>query len=166
MNIDGVSLVMLQTDAAVNRGNSGGPLLDLRGRVIGVITAKSSGAGVEGLGFAIPANKSGEIVNSLIGSEYIPSRAAMGVMISTRMGYNQTWVAVESVNPNSAAERAGMLSGDVILTANGNRILNNHDLSLVMATLFPGDSLELEISRDGERMQLTVTLEALGSSAL
>ena len=165
INIDGTARIMLQTDAAVNSGNSGGPLLDMKGRVIGIVTAKSSGSNVEGLGFAIPSSKAEAAINQLInlgnteGFGYVKKQAVMGVVVSSREDSSEPGVLVQSVNSGSAAEKAGILEGDVILSANGTVTGTVVGLKEVINALFPGDKLSLNILRDGKEIVINVTLD-------
>ena len=159
INIDGLPLNMLQTDAAVNRGNSGGPLLNIRGEVIGVITAKSGGATVEGLGFAIPSNVAAETVAQIIEEGPKPGRPVLGVTVTTILDREfQTWVRVEHVNPNSGAEAAGIVAGDLIAYVNGTRVLNNNDLAAILSEASPGDTITVVIQRGNEELTFEVVL--------
>ncbi|MDR0491944.1 MAG: trypsin-like peptidase domain-containing protein, partial [Oscillospiraceae bacterium] len=160
INIDGNPRIMLQTDTAVNNGNSGGPLIDLKGRVIGIVSAKSSGMNVEGLGFAIPSNGAKGIVDLLIKDGYIKGRAVMGVQVGTTMDDNEkTSVYVDSVNSGSAAEKAGVEVGDIILSANGKEVSTVEGLKKIIGALSPGDKLSLKIRRGDEEKLLTVLLD-------
>jgi len=160
INIDGTPRNMLQTDAAVNSGNSGGPLLNLKGQVIGIVTAKSSGMNVEGLGFAIPSNTATRIVEQLITDGYIKGRAVLGVMISMKQeDDDKTSVYVESVNDGSAAEKAGLEAGDMILSANGADVSTIGGLKDIINALSPGDRLTLKIQRGNDEMSLTAILD-------
>jgi len=158
--IDGNSRNMLQTDAAVNPGNSGGPLLNMQGQVIGIISAKSMGESVEGLGFAIPSSIAEGIVKLLINDGYVKGRAIMGVMVSTEQGEDgKVRVYVAEVNRGSAAEKAGVYVDDIILSANEIEVSSIEELKDVISALAPGDSLELKILRDGHALTLTVILD-------
>ncbi|MCL2167104.1 MAG: trypsin-like peptidase domain-containing protein [Clostridiales bacterium] len=159
INIDGVPRNMLQTDAAVNEGNSGGPLLNLKGQVIGIVSAKSSGMNVEGLGFAIPSGKAKSIVEQLIRDGYVKGRAVMGVTVSTQAAESGQFVYVESVNPGSAADKAGMAAGDIILAAKGTAVESVEGLKEIINNLSPGDELALELRRGEQEMRLTLTLD-------
>ena len=158
INIDGTPLTMLQTDAAVNRGNSGGPLINTKGQVIGVVTAKSGGAMVEGIGFAIPSNIAAETVTQIIEAGPPPGRPVLGVTVATILDREfQTWVRIEHVNPNSAAEAAGMLAGDLIVYVNGERIFNNNDLAGALSQVPPETPINIVIERGDEEINLEVT---------
>jgi serine protease Do len=157
VNIDGVSRNKLQTDAAVNRGNSGGPLLNLRGEVIGVVSAKSVGMDVEGLGFAIPSSHAKTVVDQLLQYGFIRGRAILGVQVSVQDGTG--YVQVAYVNEHSAAQKAGVATGDIILSANGKEVSSFADLRAELDSLSPGDPLELRIRRGSEEMTLTAVLD-------
>jgi len=157
INIDGVSRNKLQTDAAVNSGNSGGPLLNLRGEVIGVVSAKSMGMGVEGLGFAIPSSQAEIVVGQLTQYGHVRGRAILGVQVTASEGSG--YVQVAYVNRGSAAERAGILPGDIILSADGVMIASFADLRAVLDTQSPNDRIEIRVQRDGAAIALTATLD-------
>ena len=159
INIDGTPRNMLQTDAAVNEGNSGGPLLNMMGQIIGIVSAKSVGMSVEGLGFAIPSNEAKAIVDLLIRDGYVKGRAVMGVTVGLDDEDGATFVYVVSVNPGSAAEKAGVKEDDVILSANRKAVSTIEELKDVIATLSPGDELALKIRRGNENISLTVILD-------
>ena len=167
INIDGTPRNMLQTDAAVNSGNSGGPLLNMKGQVIGVVTAKSGGYNVEGLGFAIPSGTAESVINQLInmgkteGYGYVKKQAVMGVTVSTQEDDKSSSVKVESVNTGSAAEKAGVKEGDIIITANGTAVKTVSGLKEIINTLFPGDTLTLRVMRDDAEIVLSVILDEL-----
>jgi serine protease Do len=158
INIDGIPRNMLQTDTAVNEGNSGGPLLSLKGRVIGIVSAKSSGMNVEGLGFAIPSNLAKGIVEQLIQNGYV-RRAVMGVQVGTVDDSGVQSVYVESVNSGSAAENAGVKAGDIILSTNGTAVSTVQELKRLISAMSPGDTLNLKVKRDGSEITLTVILD-------
>jgi serine protease Do len=160
LNIDGIPRKMLQTDASVNAGNSGGPLLNMKGQVIGIVTAKSRGSDVEGMGFAIPSNAAAGIIDRLMKDGYVPGRAVMGVTVGIMKdddGWD--WVYIESVNSGSAAEKAGIKKGDIILSANGKELSTTTELSDIIGELSPGDNLALRILRGEKEMSVTVKLD-------
>ena len=162
INIDGNPRHMLQTDAAVNSGNSGGPLINLKGRVIGIVSAKSSGMNVEGLGFAIPSSVAKGIVELLIKDGYVKGRPVMGVMIGQRADgddEDEASVYVDSVNSGGAAEKAGIKVDDVILSANGKTVKTVAGLKEIINAMAPGDELTLKILRGGDEKTITVILD-------
>jgi len=157
VNIDGLSHSKIQTDAAVNPGNSGGPLLNLYGEVIGIVSAKSVGTNIEGLGFAIPASLAETIVGQLSQDGFVRGRAILGVQISTQdeTGY----VQIVAVNSGSAAERAGVSANDIILSANGVAVSSFSDLRTILGGLSPGDTMELRVRRGTEEVSIAVVLD-------
>jgi serine protease Do len=157
VNIDGVSRGKIQTDAAVNRGNSGGPLMNLQGEVIGVVSAKSVGMDVEGLGFAIPSNHVNMITSDLIQYGFVRGRAALGVSINTQQVIGN--VLIVAVNNDSAAERAGLLVGDVILSIDGTNVVTFTDLKTILDARSPGDTVELLVRRSDADITLTAVLD-------
>ena len=159
INIDGMPRNMLQTDAAINRGNSGGPLVNLQGQVVGVVTAKSAGANVEGLGFAIPANVAKNVVDNLISDGFVRGRAVMGVQIGNTHQGTTPRVFIESVVAGSGADNAGLQRGDIIISMNGTEISEFLELRRIIDTLSPGDELTLEILRGNIQMEVTLILD-------
>ena len=170
INTDGNPQNMLQTNAAINSGNSGGPLFDMDGNVIGVTTAKysgstSSGTTIEGLGFAIPINDALRVAYDLVEYGYVKDQAYLGVMVreldSNTAGYYGLPVGprVESVEENSCAEKAGIQAGDIIIAFNGATVERNADLTSQLKKVKAGDTVELTVYRAGEEITLSVTLD-------
>ncbi|MCL2016632.1 MAG: trypsin-like peptidase domain-containing protein [Defluviitaleaceae bacterium] len=149
INIDGQPFTMLQTDAAINRGNSGGPLLNLQGHVIGVVTAKSGGNNVEGLGFAIPSNKAQEVVLSLIDNTTAEEgRPVMGIMVGEGIiGDGDRIVFLTSITENGAAHLAGLLLNDIIRSMNGTPIRTFNDLRAILDNSSVGDIITVTVER-------------------
>ena len=159
----------IQTDVAINRGNSGGPLLNLDGEVVGVNSwILSSSGGFIGLSFSIPIETAANTVKQLREDGKV-SRGLLGVQIQgvTRelaeaMGLDKPIGAlVDSVNPGSAAEKAGIQSGDIILEFDGETIETSNDLPPIVGANPPGTEAEVVISRNGEKQRLEVVLDAL-----
>jgi len=166
ITVDGITRPKIQTDAAVNSGNSGGPLLNLRGEVIGVVNAKSIGANVEGLGFAIPANDARAVAEQLISYGFVRGRAILGISINELMqggGFGGASggriVQVASVNSGSAAYRAGIRTGDIILSVGGTVVSSFDGLRAILDSLSPGDEVEIRISRNGAEIAVTAVLD-------
>ena len=155
VTIDGTSHVMIQTDAAINRGNSGGPLVNLNGEVIGVISAKSVGMGVEGLGFAIPSNYASEIIAQLIEHGFVPGRAILGILVAEQ----EDGVVITTVVANSAAERAGIRVGDIIVSMNEKQITTFLELRAVLDGLSPGDEARMVLRRGDGVINTTAILD-------
>jgi putative serine protease PepD len=146
---------VIQTDAAINPGNSGGPLVDGRGRVVGVNSqiATGAGGGNVGVGFAVPANTVREVVPRLASGQTI-ERPYLG--LTTAAG--SAGVEVQAVTPGSPAARAGLRSGDVVVSVDGHAVSEPGDVTDALDGHEPGDSVEVEVERDGSRERLDVTL--------
>ena len=170
INTDGRPINMLQTDVAINSGNSGGPLFDMKGNVIGITTAKysgstSSGASIEGISFALPINDVMHIVNDLLELGYVTGRAFLGVTTmemdtqTAQMYSLPLGVYVGSVNKGSCAEKAGMQKGDIILSVGGQETTSYSSLKRALYSFNPGDTTTVTIYRAGKEMDLEVTLD-------
>ena len=159
------SVNMFQLDAAVNSGNSGGPVYNSRGQVIGVVTAKYKSTGVEGLGFAIPINDAAEIADELIDHGYVSGKPYFGIMVKTMTEqyaayYNSVpGVYVYSVDAGSCAAAAGIRQGDVITKLGDEEIKTNADLSTAKKAYKAGDKAEVTVYRGGEYLTLTVVFD-------
>jgi putative serine protease PepD len=144
----------IQTDAAINHGNSGGPLLNGQAQVIGVnAQIKSDSGGNDGVGFAIPSNTVGSIVTRLISSGKV-EHAYLGVAITDRSG----GASIAEVRPGTPAARAGLQAGDVVTYAAGKRIFSGDALRALIDSRSPGDRLSLTYRRNGMTHAVTVTL--------
>jgi serine protease Do len=164
INIDGQTLYLLQTDAAINAGNSGGALFNSFGEVIGINTAKNAGTGIEGLGFAIPIDHAKPIIENLIQNGSVIGRPRIGVYtqdLDDQMAtqYNlPVGVYIAQVEPGSPAEDAGLVKGDVVIATNGTETLTTASINEIKNKLSPGDSIDLTVVRDGKQIKLTVIL--------
>ncbi len=156
---------MFQIDAAVNSGNSGGPVYNSRGEVVGIVTAKYSTSGVEGLGFAIPINDAIALANELISDGYI-SKPYMGILNASTLDetYAQYYGTVagvyfQGVEEGSAAEKAGLQVGDIIVGLGDMEISTASDLVSAKNAYRPGDTTEIRVYRSGEYLTLTITFD-------
>ena len=161
---DGNKYVCIQTDAAINSGNSGGALVNSDGKVIGINTLKLSGTGVEGIGFAIPINSTLDIIDQLIDYNKVlrPYIGISGIDLddSTAKRYKLVvGVYVKTVQDFSPAEKSGLQSGDVIIKADGNDITTMEELNEIKNSHQIGDTMTLTINRSGQEKDITVTLE-------
>jgi serine protease Do len=156
----------IQTDASINPGNSGGPLLNINGECIGVNAAISSPTGGSvGIGFAIPINLARSVVPDLIATGKV-SRGWLGVWLgrlteqeARRQGLDALrGVKIDSVFQESPAERAGMRSGDIVLSIDGQLVDNNSQLSVLISQVKSGQPIPIEVARDGERLTLTTVI--------
>ncbi len=147
---------VIQTDAPINPGNSGGPLLDARGRVVGVnsqIATGGASGGSVGIGFAVPSNRVRDVLPALLRGEQI-ERAFLGVVTAP----GARGAEVQTVTPGSPAAAAGLRAGDVITGVDGHRVLEPQDVSEAVNARKPGDGMDLEVSRGGERRTFHVEL--------
>ena len=160
---DGKTYTCIQTDAAINSGNSGGALVNSEGKVIGINTLKLSGTGIEGMGFAIPINSTTDITSQLIQYSKVkrPFIGISGIDLNaeTAKTYNLVeGVYVKSVEDFSAAEKAGLKAGDVIIEVEGKSIKTMDELNEVKNSHKIGDELKLKINRNGTEKEITLTL--------
>ena len=161
---DGNKYVAIQTDAAINSGNSGGALVNSKGQVIGVNTLKLSGTSVEGIGFAIPINATKDIYNQLIQYSKVkrPYVGISGIDLDKETAERNNLVIgvyVKTVDDFSAAEKAGIKPGDVIIEAEGKKITKMDELNEIKNKKQIGDTLKLKVYRDGKEKDITVTLQ-------
>ncbi|MEL7729189.1 Do family serine endopeptidase [Citromicrobium bathyomarinum] len=156
----------IQTDAAINRGNSGGPLFDMRGNVIGINNAiLSPSGGSVGVGFAIPADTAAPIVERLRKGETI-ERGYLGVSIgpvtddfAAALGLPRNrGEVVQSVVEGEAAERAGIEAGDVVIAVNGRDVTPDQTLSFLVANIAPGTTIPVTLLRNGDRRTVRLTV--------
>lgn len=160
-----VTVDMFQIDAAVNNGNSGGPVYNAYGQVIGIVTAKYSENGMEGLGFAIPINDVYTIANELIANGYVSGKAYLGLTLTTVSAsvakyYNMVQgVYVYSVEPGSCSQEAGLKTGDIITAIDGRSLLEKNDLVNAVKDYRAGDSADLTIYRDQAYTIITVVFD-------
>ncbi len=160
---DGKTYTLIQTDAAINSGNSGGALVNSEGNVIGINTLKLTGNSVEGIGFAIPINSTTDITSQLIEYSKVkrPYIGITGIDLDeqTAKTYNLVvGVYVKSVEDFSSAEKAGIKPGDVIIEADGTKITTMDDLTKIKNSHKIGDEMKIKVNRDGQERELTVTL--------
>ena len=154
---------VIQTDAPINPGNSGGPLLDDRGRVIGINSqiATAGSQGSVGIGFAVPSNTARQVVPILKKGGTI-KRAYLGVQTGSPTPGNgktaSTGAQVASIVPGGPAQQAGVQVGDVIKTFNGKPVTDPTQLSILVTTKQPGDSVPIQVVRNGVTKTLTITL--------
>ena len=168
---DGTIINMLQTDCTINSGNSGGPLFNQYGQVVGITSAKysgsssSSGASIENIGFAIPINDVKSIITEIMEHGYV-TRPSMGITVATvTQEFSQyfNWplgAYVNSVEEGSCAETAGLQQGDIITALGDTEVTTANELIAAKNTYSPGDTAELTVYRAGETLTLTITFDA------
>ena len=169
LNINGKDMTLIQTDASVNSGNSGGPMVNAYGQVIGIISAKVSSSYGEGLGFAIPIDDALPIVEDLIQYGYVTGRPSIGitgeditVYVAFYYGIPQG-VMVRYVEPDSGADIAGVQSGDIIVGVNDESITTMNELTNIKNNYVVGDTITLNIYRSGTYIDLEVELMEITS---
>lgn len=166
---DGKTINMIQTDAAINSGNSGGPLFNSQGEVVGITTAKysgssSSGATIEGIGFAIPIDDVMPLVDDLINYGYINS-AYLGVMVSEMDASTASYYGlpvgayVQEVTSGNCAEKAGLKAKDIITGLGDYEIGSVSDLTKALRKFKAGDTTTITVFRSGQELQLPITLD-------
>ena len=164
--VENQEMTLLQTTAAVNPGNSGGGLFNMSGELIGIVNAKSSGEDIEGIGFAIPSNIAKPVIEDIIKFGYVKGRVLLGVTTidildkNTAMQYrvDRLGVYVYSVGKGSDAEKAGLKSGDLLLSLDGVEIENQDQFSSLIQNHSVGDTISITVYRQGKDVTLSVTL--------
>lgn len=167
LTIDGVSMNLLQTNAAINPGNSGGGMFNSKGELIGLVVAKSTGTEIEGLGFAIPVNQVTDVLDDLTEYGYVRGQIDLGMSLlditSEQMammyGVNETGVYVLSVNSGSSAESAGFQRGDRIVSIDGTEVSTTDEVNKALKSHSVGDTVKVKVSRSGQTGELSLTLE-------
>ena len=167
VELEGRTLNVLQTTAALNNGNSGGPLINRYGQVIGINTLKMSGTGapdeatVEGLGFALPISSAYFVINDIIASGEYHGTPALGIMVSAMETDNgDSLVMAISVSEGSSAEEAGVLPGDIILAVDGRSVQTTAELMAIRRGHAVGDTMTLTLLRDGNSFDVDVVLRS------
>ena len=163
---DDSNVPFIQTDVAVNPGNSGGPLFNTRGEVVGINSQiYSQTGGFQGLSFAIPIDLAGRIKDQIVATGKA-SHAKLGVTVQeVNQGFADSFklatpegALVANVERGSPADKAGLKSGDVVRKVNGQRIIGSADLPALVGTSLPGDKITMDVWRDGKIVSLTATL--------
>jgi serine protease Do len=166
VSVEDRTMTLMQTNAALNSGNSGGPLVNMMGQVIGINTMKltSDYASVEGIGFAIPISTAKPIVDELVEKGYVTGRPAFGFTVETLdarilLYYNLPgWLCVRSVDVNSDAYAQGIREGDIIISVDGTTVSSTEELSRIKNSHTAGDQVTMTIYRNGKSYEVTVTL--------
>ncbi len=160
---DGKKFTLIQTDAAINSGNSGGALVNSEGKVIGINTLKLSGTGIEGMGFAIPINSTTDVTSQLIQYSKVkrPYIGISGMDLdedTAKANKLVKGIYIKSVDDFSAGEKAGLKIGDVIIEADGKKITTMDELNEIKNSHKIGDEMKVKVNRNGEERELTITL--------
>ena len=166
VTLEGRVMTMLQTTAALNNGNSGGPLINEYGQVIGINTMKMSNsiadaeaATVEGLGFAVPTGRAVTVINDILATGAFHGIPSIGVYVAEEQQPDGTYrPVIDSVTENFGAEAAGLLPGDVILSVDGTAVYSNYDLLRARRAHIVGETITLTVQRDGQTLDVEVYL--------
>jgi len=162
----GTEITMFQIDAAVNSGNSGGPVYNARGEVVGIVTAKYKSSGVEGIGFAIPISDAVSIAQDLLTTGYVTGKAHLGVSVNSK--YNEMYAQyygwpvgayIDSVDAGSSAELAGIQAGDIITAIGDEPVRSYDDLRIAIKHHAAGETTEIALYRADENRVVTVTFD-------
>lgn len=169
LTIDGSTYTLLQTDAAINGGNSGGGLFNANGELVGIVSAKATSIGVEGLGFALPIDDLKQDIEGIISYGYPTSNVSLGIISvnvtddRTAIGYDvDTYgIYIAYVVEGSNAEYAGLQVGDRIISMDGKEITENEQVAEIVSTKQDGDTLEIVLSRNGKELTIPVVMYAV-----
>ena len=171
LDIEGTTLNLLQTDAAINGGNSGGGLFNSKGELIGIVESKASAVGVEGLGFALPINNVSPLINDMIknggSTQAAKGTPAVGIVISDVSEENAQYYGLESAGVYIAqvnganAMQAGFKAEDRIVSFNGKEISNSSEFISLVRECKVGDTVTIVVSRQGQMLEIKTVLEEL-----
>ncbi len=171
LNVEGTTLTLLQTDAAINGGNSGGGLFNSKGELIGIVESKASAVGVEGLAFALPINNVSGIINDIIenggSGQVAASTPAVGIVISDVSEENAQYYGLESAGVYIAqvtgenAQKAGFQEEDRIISFNGTEIKGSSEFISLVRKCKVGDTVTVVVSRGGQQIEIKTVLEEL-----
>ena len=160
------TMSLIQMDASVSPGNSGGGLFNMNGELIGIVNAKSSSSDAEGLGFAIPINDAIQVAQDLLENGYVSGRPYMGItyiavtdaQTAAQFNVNAYGVYVVDVVQGGPADKAGLKVGDRIVSIDGTEIAQKDDLGTLMQQHTAGDTLSITVARDGQMQTVSLTL--------
>ena len=160
------TMSLIQMDASVSPGNSGGGLFNMNGELIGVVNAKSSSSDAEGLGFAIPINDAIKVAQDLLENGYVTGRPYMGItyiavtdaQTAAQLGVNAYGVYVVDVVQGGPADKAGLKAGDRIVSVDGSEVAQKDDLGTIIQNHSAGDTLSITVARDGQMQTVSLTL--------
>ncbi len=171
LDVEGTTLTLMQTDAAINGGNSGGGLFNSKGELIGIVESKASAVGVEGLAFALPINTVSPIINNFIENggnvQAAEATPAVGVVISDVSEENAQYYGLESAGVYIAqvtgenAMKAGFQAEDRIVSFNGKQISNSNEFITLVRKCKVGDTVTIVVSRKGQQIEIKTVLEEL-----
>ncbi len=160
------TMSLIQMDASVSPGNSGGGLFNMNGELVGIVNAKSSSSDAEGLGFAIPINDAIKVAQELLENGYVTGRPYLGItylavtdaQTAQQLGVNAYGVYIVDVTKGGPADQAGLKAGDRIVSVDGSEIAAKDDLGTLMQKHAAGDTLNITIARNGQMQTVSLTL--------
>ena len=166
------TMSLIQMDASVSPGNSGGGLINMNGDLVGVVNAKSSDTDAEGLGFAIPINDAMKVAQDLLENGYVTGRPYMGItylavtdaQTAQQLGVNAYGIYVADVVKGGPADKAGLKAGDRIVSIDGTEVAQKTDLGTIIQQHYAGDTLSITVARDGQMQTVSLTLGEKNSS--
>ena len=161
-----LNLTLIQTNASISPGNSGGGLFNMAGELVGIVNAKSEDSGAEGLGFAIPINTAIAIAQDLQENGYVSGRPYLGITYvavtdestAQQLGVNAYGIYVVDVVPGSSADKAGLQPGDRIVSIDGSEIASRDDVTSIIDQHTAGDTISITVARDGQMVTVSATL--------
>lgn len=170
IEVEGETMTLLQTDAAVNPGNSGGGMFDANGNLIGIVNAKKSSSGIEGLGFAIPINGAIDIIDELIENGEVTNRPALNVSLQEIHNKQnipgskyQDGCYIVQIIKDGAADKAGLRPYDRIVRFDGQDIKTASDVKTVLHSHKIGDKVKMTVDRDGKQIDVEITLQPVSN---
>ena len=165
------TMSLIQMDASVSPGNSGGGLFNMNGELVGIVYAKSSDSDAEGLGFAIPVNDAVKVAQELLENGYVTGRPYLGIsyyavtdaQTAAQLGVNAYGVYIVEVVKGGPADKAGLQAGDRIVSVDGSEVATQSDLGTLMQDHKAGDTIEITVARGGQMQTVNVTLGEKGA---
>ena len=165
------TMSLIQMDASVSPGNSGGGLFNMNGELVGIVNAKSSDSDAEGLGFAIPVNDAVKVAQELLENGYVTGRPYLGIsyyavtdaQTAAQLGVNAYGVYIVEVVKGGPADKAGLQAGDRIVSVDGSEVATQSDLGTLMQNHKAGDAIQITVARGGQMQTVTVTLGEKGA---
>ena len=165
------TMSLIQMDASVSPGNSGGGLFNMNGELVGIVNAKSSSSDAEGLGFAIPVNDAVKVAQELLENGYVTGRPYLGIsyfavtdaQTAAQLGVNAYGVYIVEVVKGGPADKAGLQAGDRIVSVDGSEVATQSDLGTLMQNHKAGDTIEMTVARGGQMQTVNVTLGEKGA---
>ena len=164
ITIDGETMTLLQTNAAINPGNSGGGMFNVKAELVGIVNAKTSGSGIEGLGFVIPIDTAKAIISNLIENGYVSGRPWLGVEllditdVATAMYYRVSQLGVYVAQSGNNGD---LMVGDLILKLNEQEVSSSADIKSILSNYAIGDQITVQVYRDGSLQNILVSIQEI-----